>query len=255
MRHIKLFEAYSEEVYNRVLDLYNGKGEDHMTPDEVAYLKSGGDTDIPDSFREVEILNSPFILCVGEDIWKYYTDVLKINPDGDKNYEKDNLKINFKCFVISGYEPIKVTNKNRETLDNIRSKSEVYTSEDFEYFQQYDTGLVLWSFDENFPEDKENWEDFIKLGGLSGAWEDLGGGMRAALNMEEDPPGKDYRYTFQEMNIDLNGEKLTPENIKREIDSLVSSGELTGWKNNIDITEDKDTQFPIYSRDLFDLIY
>lgn len=51
MKHLKLFEEYSEEHYNRVLDLYNEKGLKGMTPEEVAYLKSGGKSELPTRFK------------------------------------------------------------------------------------------------------------------------------------------------------------------------------------------------------------
>jgi len=47
MKHIKLFEQFSEEEYDRILDIYNKFGEELMTPEEIKYLKSGGTSEIP----------------------------------------------------------------------------------------------------------------------------------------------------------------------------------------------------------------
>jgi hypothetical protein len=40
-------EAYDEDAYNKVLDLYNEKGFDALSEEEQLYLISGGKTDIP----------------------------------------------------------------------------------------------------------------------------------------------------------------------------------------------------------------
>lgn len=42
-------EAYDEDAYNKVLDLYNEKGFDALSEEEQLYLISGGKTDIPSS--------------------------------------------------------------------------------------------------------------------------------------------------------------------------------------------------------------
>lgn len=252
MKHIKLFEAYSEELYNRVLDLYNDKGLDGMTPEEIAYMKSGGNSEIPKSIKNKQFLDCPFILCIGEDIWKYYQDDLGINPDGNKDYEKDNEKINFVTFVVKNYEPIKIKEDEDWNwhMDHIRSGSDDYMDN---YFHAYDTGLVFWSFDENYPEDLENWENFILNGGLSAQWNTWGEGVRSELGIEggrgKDPEG----YTNQIVNIDLKGKKLDPLILKKEIDMLKNSGKLYDWKNNIDITDDN--VYPIYTKNLFKIIY
>ena len=49
MKHIKLFEQFSEREYDRILDIYNEKGLDGLTPDEIEYLKSGGQSKIPEA--------------------------------------------------------------------------------------------------------------------------------------------------------------------------------------------------------------
>ena len=43
-------EQYDEEYYNIILDLYNEVGFEGMTEDEIEYLKSGGESSVPDRF-------------------------------------------------------------------------------------------------------------------------------------------------------------------------------------------------------------
>ena len=69
MGHIKLFEAYVEEFYNRVLDLYNQTGMEGLTPEEKEYLTSGGKSDVPKSLTEKTEMNCPFVVTLAEDIW------------------------------------------------------------------------------------------------------------------------------------------------------------------------------------------
>jgi hypothetical protein len=47
-------EEFDSHIYDLILDKYNEVGLEGMAEDEVAYLKSGGETDIPTSFREPE---------------------------------------------------------------------------------------------------------------------------------------------------------------------------------------------------------
>lgn len=255
MKYIKLFEEYSEEYYNKILDLYNEKGLDGMTPEEIVYMKSGGTGEIPKSIMYLGVLDCPFILCIGEDIWKYYKNDLGINPDGNKDYERDNNGIKFVTFVIKNYEPIKIKSGDgwEWIMNNVRSDSDYYKDDDFEYFQQYDTGLVLWCFDEKFPEGLNSWNDFILKGGLNASWDHWGEVIKSQIDDSTIPNKDNYNYTNKIVNIDLGGKKLTPLNLKNQIDSLKNSGKLGDWKNNIDITDDK--EYPIYSKDLFKIIY
>lgn len=45
-----LDEEYNEYYYNIILDKYNDVGESGMSPDEVDYLKSGGESPLPKMF-------------------------------------------------------------------------------------------------------------------------------------------------------------------------------------------------------------
>lgn len=47
-------EQFDSHIYDLILDKYNEVGIDGMSEDEVAYLKSGGETEIPVSFRQPE---------------------------------------------------------------------------------------------------------------------------------------------------------------------------------------------------------
>ncbi len=51
MKHIKLFEQFSEEEMDRILDIYGEKGLDGLTPEEIEYMKSGGVSKIPEAPR------------------------------------------------------------------------------------------------------------------------------------------------------------------------------------------------------------
>jgi hypothetical protein len=51
VKHIKLFEEFSEEEMDRILDIYLEKGLDGLTPEEIEYMKSGGVSKIPEAPR------------------------------------------------------------------------------------------------------------------------------------------------------------------------------------------------------------
>jgi hypothetical protein len=263
MRHLKLFdrfinEAKSNPAYDRVLDLYNEKGLDGMTPEEIAYLKSGGQGKVPDSLQEPEWLDCPFVLCVSEDIGKHYQEDLHLNPDGHPNYEKDALNAKWRIFVFTNYQKIRVkpyapvnTNRGRgfstvpdwTIMDALRTGSTLYNHEDFEYFSMNDSGYLLYAFDEDYPKNLNNWLEFIKRGGLSGAWEAWGVGLRDAIGddkMGGGPIFRRYNHKSEVFEVDMHGKKLTWENMKSEIDRLAKSGKLGDWLNNLDIVKDVD---------------
>lgn len=47
-------EEFDSHIYDSILDKYNEVGLEGMDEDEVNYLKSGGETEIPSSFKEPE---------------------------------------------------------------------------------------------------------------------------------------------------------------------------------------------------------
>ncbi len=47
-------EEFDSHIYDLILDKYNEVGLEGMAQDEIDYLKSGGETEIPESFREPE---------------------------------------------------------------------------------------------------------------------------------------------------------------------------------------------------------
>ena len=51
-RIMGLNEALDMNVYDKILDMYNEYGMKGLSDEEVAYLKSGGETEIPSSFRQ-----------------------------------------------------------------------------------------------------------------------------------------------------------------------------------------------------------
>jgi hypothetical protein len=48
-------EEYVEDYYNELLDLYNESGFENMTPDEIEYIQTGGESEIPMRFIELDI--------------------------------------------------------------------------------------------------------------------------------------------------------------------------------------------------------
>jgi hypothetical protein len=51
-RIMGLNEALDMNVYDKILDMYNTYGMKGLSDEEVDYLKSGGETEIPSSFRQ-----------------------------------------------------------------------------------------------------------------------------------------------------------------------------------------------------------
>ena len=45
-----LFEQFDSEYYDIILDLYNEVGLEGMTDEEIEYLKSGGQSNVPERF-------------------------------------------------------------------------------------------------------------------------------------------------------------------------------------------------------------
>jgi len=52
-------EQFDSYIYDLILDKYNDVGMEGMDEDEIAYLKSGGETDIPASLKEPDA--QPFV--------------------------------------------------------------------------------------------------------------------------------------------------------------------------------------------------
>lgn len=52
-------EQFDSHIYDLILDKYNDVGMEGMDEDEIAYLKSGGETEIPASLKEPEA--QPFV--------------------------------------------------------------------------------------------------------------------------------------------------------------------------------------------------
>jgi hypothetical protein len=51
-------ESSTNIYYDQILDLYNEVGLEGMTEDEIEYLKSGGESELPERFKEEESLDS-----------------------------------------------------------------------------------------------------------------------------------------------------------------------------------------------------
>jgi hypothetical protein len=52
IKEVMGFINENNEYYDKILDLYSEVGLDGMSEDEVAYLKSGGETELPNRFKE-----------------------------------------------------------------------------------------------------------------------------------------------------------------------------------------------------------
>jgi hypothetical protein len=48
-------EQYDSEYYDIILDLYNEVGFDGMTDEEIEYLKSGGESNVPERFLDMDL--------------------------------------------------------------------------------------------------------------------------------------------------------------------------------------------------------
>ena len=46
-------ENYDQEIMDKILDKYNNTGESGLSNDELNYLKSGGQTEIPNDYKEI----------------------------------------------------------------------------------------------------------------------------------------------------------------------------------------------------------
>jgi|GEM_PF-5906901 len=138
MKHIRLFEEYSEEHYNRVLDLYNEVGLEGMTPEEIAYMKRGGEIEAPKSLFQKKIMGCPFVVTLAEDIWRrYFND--DFGKDGEgvnkpwtaegeikfKEFNKDK-NYSYKTFVFKNYKPININDKNRNLINSINWDSDYF---------------------------------------------------------------------------------------------------------------------------------
>jgi hypothetical protein len=48
-------EQFDTDYYDSILDLYNEVGLEGMTDDEIEYLKSGGESNVPDRFLDMDL--------------------------------------------------------------------------------------------------------------------------------------------------------------------------------------------------------
>lgn len=50
-----LFEQFDTDYYDIILDLYNEVGLEGMTDEEIKYLKSGGQSNVPERFLDMDL--------------------------------------------------------------------------------------------------------------------------------------------------------------------------------------------------------
>jgi hypothetical protein len=271
MKYIKLFEEYSEEHYNRVLDLYSEKGLEGMTQEEIAYMKSGGTSEIPKSLFQKTIMNCPFVVTLGEvisrryfsdDFWKTGEGISKPwTKEGSDLYlrmQKDR-NISYRTFVFNNYKPIVINSSNKRWIDSVDWDSDYFHdewkpnaekidgkggqrwSEDMmermrlRYFHDnYEEGLVMWYFDCQFPTYTNMWNEWVSDGGL----QEQSGGSELIRSTVRDTMGYNVpedRWNVTGANpiqVDLRGQKLTIDNILNEIRGLDLRDKLGDWTND-----------------------
>lgn len=272
MKYIKLFEEYSEELYNRVLDLYNEVGEAGLSPEEKKYLTSMGKSDAPKSLFMRRIMDSPFVVSIGEDISRRYfsDDFWKTGEGINKPWTKEgsdkfslmqaDKDMEYRTFVFKNYKPIPINDNNRKGIESVDWDSDYYnpqnawTDYDYEnpqgspswselemmaprYFHSnYEEGLVFWYFDSQYPKWTQLWDEWIEDGGLSG----IRGGFDLIKREIKKGFGRDYKEdpeqvsTGSRIEVDLRGQKLTLETIIKEIKNLELAGKLGSWTNDTD---------------------
>ena len=141
-------EEIDSHIYDLILDKYNEVGLGGMDEDEIAYLKSGGETEIPLSFREPEKQYDTSILDDG--------DFDNVYDDSDDDDVLDPEEVD--ALIMTLDEIIDMVGRNNVTAERFLNSDNVYEltmpyNED--YFQ-----LLLDSFGN---EDREVSEGFTKV--------------------------------------------------------------------------------------------
>jgi hypothetical protein len=141
-------EEIDSHIYDLILDKYNEVGLGGMDEDEIAYLKSGGETEIPLSFREPEKQYDTSFLD-DEEFDNVYDD-----SDDDDVLDPEEVD----ALIMTLDEIIDMVGRNNVTAERFLNSDNVYEltmpyNED--YFQ-----LLLDSFGN---EDREVSEGFTKV--------------------------------------------------------------------------------------------
>ena len=141
-------EEFDSHVYDLILDKYNEVGLEGMDEDEVDYLKSGGETDIPVSFKQPEKQYDTSFLNDDE--------FDNVYDDSDDDDVLDPEEIN--ALIMTLDEIIDMVGRNNITAEKFLGGDNVYEltmpyNED--YFQ-----LLLDTFG---IEDREVSEGFTKV--------------------------------------------------------------------------------------------
>ena len=139
-------EEFDSHIYDLILDKYNEVGLDGMDEDEIAYLKSGGETDIPSSLKEPE---KQYDLGLDNE---YGGDVYDGEFDDEDTLDQDEID----ALIMALDEIIDMIGRNNVTAEKLADNMYVLImpyNED--YFQ-----LLLDSFGN---EDREVSEGFTKV--------------------------------------------------------------------------------------------
>ena len=175
-----LIKENSTPEYDEILDLYNQVGLEGMSKDEVDFLKSGGNTKLPNRFKqdvptESEKLDGLKTLLLLNNVWivdfpynglgygldnlfcilfrdeDLLDELITIMYGSKENYEKENNNSNKRVFIRTDKDWSKESNthrKNDEIPGPEYKLSVVVSKENYEYL----TGKSLSdnNYDENF---------------------------------------------------------------------------------------------------------
>lgn len=139
-------EEFDSHIYDLILDKYNEVGLEGMSQDEIDYLKSGGETEIPTSFREPE---KQYDLGLDSE---YGGDVYDGEFDDEDTLDPEEIN----ALIMSLDEIIDMVGRNNVTAEKLADNMYVLVmpyNED--YFQ-----LLLDTFGN---EDREVSEGFTKV--------------------------------------------------------------------------------------------
>ena len=141
-------EEFDSHVYDLILDKYNEVGLEGMDEDEVEYLKSGGETDIPVSFRQPEKQYDTSFLNDDE-----FDNVYDDEDDDDVLDPKE-----IDALIMTLDEIIDMVGRN-----NVTAESFLGSSNEYELTMPYNEDYFQLLLDTFGIEDREVSEGFTKV--------------------------------------------------------------------------------------------
>ena len=126
----------NNEYYDEILDLYSEKGFEGMTDDEIDYLKSGGQTELPKRFKQYDSESKNELQNLGvKDLkteeWQDIFQLQKIinsnfgNVQYKNSFESEGFYLNNLCHLIFDYD--------KETLNELENLNYSNMMEKLEY--------------------------------------------------------------------------------------------------------------------------